>query len=415
MTARLATSAEEPLPVRVVALKIGEWISRLGEIWVEGQIAQLNRRPGVSTQFLTLRDTDANISLTVTCGRGVLADGIGEGARVVLRARPDFYLERGTLSLRATDVRLVGLGELLAQLERLKRLLAAEGLFAAARKGPLPFLPRQIGLVTGRASAAERDVVENARRRLPGARFRIENVAVQGPSAVTEVVAAVRRLDADPDVDLIVIARGGGSVEDLLAFSNETLLRAVAACRTPVVSAIGHETDAPLLDLVADLAASTPTDAAKRIVPDLAAETLRLDDFRSRLRQCIRRRISAEAQLIAGTPQRLRAVARARLRQESDQSHAARERARRRTRGLLEAAHADLVHVQARTRALSPQATLDRGYAVITRTADGAVVRAPKEADGILRVRVAGGEFAAERAAAATALLVEPVGSSPDE
>src|SRR5579885_1709848 len=271
--ARLETSEESPIPVRVVAMKIGDWIARLGEIWIEGQIAQLTRRPGVSTQFLTLRDPDANISLTVTCPRTILPDEVAEGSRVVLRARPDFYLERGTLSLRATEIRPVGLGELLARLEELRRLLAAEGLFAADRKRALPFLPRTIGLITGRASAAERDVVENARRRLPGARFRLENVAMQGTNAVLEVVDALRRLDRDPDVDVIVIARGGGSVEDLLPFSNETLVRAVADARTPVVSAIGHETDTPLLDLVADLAASTPTDAARRIVPDLAEES----------------------------------------------------------------------------------------------------------------------------------------------
>src|SRR5438876_2367087 len=201
--ARLETSAESPGPVRVVGIRIGEWINRLGEIWVDGQIAQLTRRPGVPTQFLTLRDPDANISLQVTCPRGVLPDTVGEGSRVVLRARPDFYLERGTLSLRATEVRQVGLGELLARIEALRKLLAAEGLFAADRKQPLPFLPRTIGLITGRASAAERDVVENARRRLPWARFRLENVAMQGASAVTEVVEALRRLDGDPEVDVI--------------------------------------------------------------------------------------------------------------------------------------------------------------------------------------------------------------------
>ena len=268
--ARLESSPERPVPVRVVAQKIAEWINRLGEIWIDGQIAQLTRRPGMATQFLVLRDTDANISLNVTCPRGVLADTIGEGSRVVLRARPDYYIERGTLSLRATEIRQLGLGELLARLEALKRLLAAEGLFAADRKRPLPFLPRRVGLITGRASAAERDIVENSRRRFAGVSFRIENVAIQGPSAVNEVVDALERLDADDDVDVIVIARGGGSVEDLLPFSNETLIRAVSACRTPVVSAIGHEPDSPLLDLVADVAASTPTDAAKRIVPDVA-------------------------------------------------------------------------------------------------------------------------------------------------
>jgi exodeoxyribonuclease VII large subunit len=372
---QLETSAEEPVPVRVVAQKIGQWINRLGEVWVEGQIAQLSRRPGVSTQFLTLRDTDANISLSVTCARGVLSEAITEGARVVIRARPDFYLERGTLSLRATDIRLVGLGELLAALERLKRLLAAEGVFAAQHKRRLPFLPSCIGLITGRASAAERDVVENVHRRLPSARFRIENMAVQGPSAVVEVLAALERLAADPDVEVIVIARGGGSVEDLLPFSNETLIRAVAACRTPVVSAIGHETDTPLLDLVADLAASTPTDAAKRI----------------------RRSVHAETQLIAALPSRLTDSVRQRLDRDAGQLTETSVRVQRRVAALIEAAGAGLEHLRARVRSLSPQATLERGYAVITRFQDDAVVREPADAVGQLRVRVASGEFAAAR------------------
>jgi exodeoxyribonuclease VII large subunit len=392
--ARLETSADSPVPVRVIAMKIGEWIGRLGEVWIEGQIAQLTRRPGVSTQFLTLRDPDANISLTVTCPRVILPEAIAEGSRVVLRARPDFYLERGTLSLRASEVRQVGLGELLARLEQLRRLLTAEGLFAAEHKRRLPFLPRRIGLITGRASAAERDVVENVRRRLPGVQFRIENVATQGASAVNELVAALERLDADPDVDVIVLARGGGSVEDLLPFSNESLVRAVFAARTPVVSAIGHESDVPLLDHVADLAASTPTDAAKRIVPDLAEELRVVAELRQRSRDCIHRRLEREAELMAGLPERMRATVRSRLDRERLDAAALRERARRRFSALLDAAHADLEHVRARVRTLSPQATLDRGYAVVRR-ADGTVVREPAEALGVLRVRVARGEFEA--------------------
>jgi exodeoxyribonuclease VII large subunit len=390
--ARLETSADAPIPVRVVAQKIGEWIARLGEIWVDGQIAQLTRRPGMATQFLTLRDPDANISLTVTCPRSILDDAIGEGSRVVLRARPDFYIERGTLSLRATEIRQVGLGELLARLEALKKLLAAEGLFAAERKRRLPFLPRTIGIITGRASAAERDIVENARRRLPGVAFRIESVATQGPSAVNEIVAALQVLDTDADVDVIVIARGGGSVEDLLPFSNETLLRAVAAARTPVVSAVGHETDKPLLDYVADLAASTPTDAGKRIVPDLAEEMHRLDELRERARACIRQRLSREAELMAGLPDRLRRTVRDRIEAERSDTTGQRDRARRRIAGLLEAAAADLDHVRARIRALSPQSTLDRGYAVVRRP-DGTVIRDAADAAGQLRIRVARGEF----------------------
>jgi exodeoxyribonuclease VII large subunit len=394
--ARLETSPDAPVPVRVVAQKIGEWIARLGEIWVDGQVAQLTRRPGVATQFLVLRDPDANISLTVTCARAALPDTVDEGSRVLVRARPDFYLERGTLSLRATEIRPVGLGELLAQLEARKRLLAAEGLFAAQRKRRLPFLPRGIGLITGRASAAERDVVQNARRRLPGARFHIESTATQGPSAVNEVVAALERLDRHPDVDVIVIARGGGSIEDLLPFSNETLLRAVAACQTPVVSAIGHETDQPLLDLVADLAASTPTDAAKRIVPDLAAELLALAEWQQRGRTAVHRRLRSETQLIVGLPQRLRGSVQGRLRQATGEVEAWHARSTRRLTALLDAARADIGHTEARVRALSPQATLERGYAVV-QAADGAVVRAPEQAGGRLRVRVARGEFAAAR------------------
>jgi exodeoxyribonuclease VII large subunit len=379
--------------VRVVAQKIGLWVARLGEIWVEGQIAELRRRPGVPTQFLVLRDTDANISLTVTCARGALPDEVREGSRVVLRARPDFYIERGTLSLRASEVRLVGLGELLAALERLKRLLAAEGIFAADRKQALPFLPTAIGLITGRASAAERDVVENVRRRLPSARFRIENVAVQGPSAAVEVTEALARLDADPEVAVIVIARGGGSVEDLLPFSNETLIRAVSGARTPVVSAIGHETDSPILDLVADFAASTPTDAAKRIVPDLRAELAGIDEQRARIRRTVRRTVDAELDYVSGLPPRLTAILRTRIDRQGQDAQALRDRAQRRAAALITAALADLAHVRARVRALSPQATLDRGYAVVTH--DGAVVRAPAEAIGPIRVRVARGEFEA--------------------
>ncbi len=390
--AKLDTSAESPVPVRVIAMKIGEWIARLGEVWIEGQIAQLTRRPGVSTQFLTLRDTDANISLTVTCPRAILPDTMAEGSRVVLRARPDFYLERGQLSLRASAIREVGLGELLARLEQLRRLLAAEGIFAAEHKRRLPFLPQQIGLITGRASAAEHDVVENVRRRLPGARFRIENVATQGASAVNEIIAALERLDADTEVDVIVLARGGGSVEDLLPFSNESLVRAVHAARTPVVSAIGHEGDVPLLDHVADLAASTPTDAAKRIVPDLAEELHLITELRQRSRDTVHRRIEREAELMAGLPERMRATLHTRLTREREDAANQRDRARRRLAALLEAARADLEHVRARVRTLSPQATLDRGYAVVRRS-DGTVVREPAEALGALRIRVAGGEF----------------------
>jgi exodeoxyribonuclease VII large subunit len=391
---KLESSPESPLPLRRITQALADWIGRLGEVWVEGQVAQFVRRPGVQTYFLTLRDVDANISIQVTCHRSVLIEPLAEGARVVLRARPDFYAERGTLSLRATEIRQVGLGELLARIARLKQVLASEGLFAADRKRSLPFLPRTIGLITGRASAAERDVVSNARRRLPGVQFTIVNTATQGNAAVSEIVAALRRLDADPAVDIIVIARGGGSVEDLLPFSNEALLRAVSACRTPVVSAIGHETDQPLLDLVADLAASTPTDAAKRVVPDLTEEIRQLSDSRRRLRSTIHRRLDTEAELIAGLPQRLRRSVGALISTGEQERQRSVNRMRSRIASLLDMAEAENAQLLARVLSLSPQAVLDRGYAVVWK-ADGELVRdavALTVGDG-LRVRVADGEF----------------------
>ncbi len=285
------STAEEPWPVRVVSQKISSWIAKLGWVWVDGQVAQISRRPGASTVFLTLRDPSADLSLTVTTNRDVLdlgAPNLEEGARVTLHAKPDFFPARGTLSLRADEIRQVGLGELLARLERLKKMLAAEGLFDPRRKRRLPFLPGRIGLLTGRASAAERDVLTNARRRWPSVAFRTINVAVQGPTAVPQIIDALKVLDADESIDVIVIARGGGGVEDLLPFSDEALCRAVFACRTPVVSAIGHETDAPLLDYVADVRASTPTDAAKRIVPDLGEEIRVIGQARQRLDRAVR-------------------------------------------------------------------------------------------------------------------------------
>jgi exodeoxyribonuclease VII large subunit len=391
---RLDSSAESPLPLRRVSQALSEWIGRLGEIWVEGQVAQFVRRPGVQTYFLTLRDTDANISMQVTCHRSVLVEPLAEGARVVLRARPDFYAERGALSLRATEIRQVGLGELLARIERIKQVLTAEGLFAANRKLRLPFLPHTVGLITGRASAAERDVVENARRRLPGVRFAIENTATQGNTAVNEMIAALKRLDAQADVGVIVIARGGGSVEDLLPFSNEALLRAVASCRTPVVSAIGHETDQPLLDLVADLAVSTPTDAAKRIVPDLDEELSRLAETRQRLRAQIHRRLETERQLMAGLPERLRRTVSALVNARQDECRRSVDRLRQRLRSSLEMAASENEQLLARVVSLSPQAVLNRGYAVLWDD-EGAVVRDVADTfDGEqLRVRVGSGEF----------------------
>src|SRR3984957_11467822 len=285
----LETSAEAPVPVRTVLQLVGGWVQRLGRIWVDGEIAELARRGG--TVFVTLRDPAAAVSVRVICARTVF-DSIrpapAEGARVVVYAKPDFNAPRGSFALTALDIRPVGIGELLARLEQLRHKLAGEGLFARERKRPLPFLPRQIGLICGRDSAAQRDVQRIAARRWPAVQFRVEQTAVQGSHAAGDVVQAVRRMDGDPAIDVIIIARGGGSLEDLLPFSDETLLRAVAACRTPVVSAIGHEQDTPLLDYVADLRASTPTDAAKRIVPDVAEQLALVTQLRDRARRSMR-------------------------------------------------------------------------------------------------------------------------------
>jgi exodeoxyribonuclease VII large subunit len=398
------TTAENPWPVRLLAAKMDAYIARMPWTWVEGQVVQVNDRPGASVVFVTLRDADTDMSLPVTITRRVmgrlreaLPDGLAHGTRVVVHARPEFFAKRGSLSLAADDVRPVGVGELLARLEHLKGVLRGEGLFDAARKRPLPFLPRTVGLVCGRASAAERDVVENARLRWPPVRFEVREVAVQGPHAVTEVAAALAELDAAPEVDVVVIARGGGSVEDLLPFSNETLLRAVAAARTPVVSAIGHEVDSPLLDLVADVRASTPTDAARRVVPDAAEELAQLSGLRRRVRRAVEVRVEREEQTLAGLRSRpVLAAPHVLVDRRAQEVDDLRARARRGLEHRLDRARVDVDHLRTSVRALSPRSTLLRGYAVVQRP-DGELVRAPADAPAgtRLRIRLPDGEVAA--------------------
>ncbi|MGZ4618262.1 MAG: exodeoxyribonuclease VII large subunit [Frankiaceae bacterium] len=374
----LESSLESPLPVRTVARAIGSWIARLGRIWVEGQVTELSRRPGMGTVFLTLRDPAAEVSLRVTCSRALcdaLGPQLGEGARVVVWARPEFQLARGTLTLTAYDVRPIGIGELLLRLERLKSVLAAEGLFAAERKRSLPFLPAGIGLVTGRGSAASRDIQENAVRRWPAVRFTVREVPVQGPAAAAAVAEAMRELDHDSSVDVIVVARGGGSVEDLLPFSDEHLLRTAAALSKPLVSAIGHEQDAPLLDLVSDVRASTPTDAAKRLVPDLGEQVQHIGLLRRRARRCVTYTLDRETAVLAALRSRPVLADPARdVRRRSEEVAALRARSHRCLQHRLEAAGADLARAVAHVRAVSPAATLARGYAVVQDQA-GTLVR----------------------------------------
>ncbi|MGH3445255.1 MAG: exodeoxyribonuclease VII large subunit [Nocardioidaceae bacterium] len=381
----LDTSPQHPAPVRQIANLISGWVDRLGAVWVEGQVAQMSRRQGMNTVFLTLRDPVADVSVSVTCSRQLfdsLNPPLVEGAGVVVHAKPSYYPNRGTMSLRADDIVMIGLGELLARLERRRQLLAAEGLFARELKRPLPFLPGVVGLVTGRDSAAERDVLQNARRRWPAVTFRVINTAVQGPHAAAEVIAAVGTLDRDPEVDVIVIARGGGSVEDLLPFSDEGLVRAIARAHTPLVSAIGHEPDSPLLDLVADVRASTPTDAAKLVVPDVAEEAQRVAAMRDRGRRVVRAWLDREShQLTVLRSRPSLADPRSLLVERSQEVGAMRDRMRRSFEHRLDRADDDLAHRLARVRSLSPLATLRRGYAVVSST-EGRVV------DGVDRVGV---------------------------
>jgi exodeoxyribonuclease VII large subunit len=396
----LETSPEHPAPVRQITQAIGQWIDRLGPVWVEGQVTQVSRRGGMSTVFLTLRDKLADISVQVTCNRAVidsLPTPLVEGAQIVCHAKPSFYPNRGTLSLQVREIRLVGEGELLARLERRRQLLAAEGLFAEARKRPLPFLPRNVGLVTAQSSAAERDVLENGRRRWPGVRFTVKYAAMQGMHAAREVIEAVQLLDRDQDVDVIVVARGGGSIEDLLPFSDEALIRAVFGATTPVVSAIGHEQDSPILDLVSDVRASTPTDAAKRVVPDVAEEAHRVLQVRERGRRAISAYVASELHQLAALRSRpALADPRAGLDERLGEVEGLRERARRTFRHRLDRGEDDLVHQVARIRALSPLATLRRGYAVLSDSEGKALSSvATLEPGHEIHIRVADGRIGA--------------------
>ncbi|WP_322748872.1 MULTISPECIES: exodeoxyribonuclease VII large subunit, partial [unclassified Frankia] len=397
----LTSSPEQPLPVRTISRAIGDWVNRLGRVWVEGQLTEIVRRPGLATVFLTLRDPVADVSLRLTCPRAVceaIGAGLVDGARVVVWGKPSFHPARGTLALAVVEIRPLGAGALLARLEQLRGLLAAEGLFAASRKRRPPFLPRAVGLITGRASAAERDVVENARRRWPAVRIVQREVAVQGPLAVGQVIDALRELDRIPEVDVIVIARGGGSMEDLLPFSDEALIRAVAAATTAVVSAIGHEQDAPLLDFVADVRASTPTDAAKRVVPDVAEQRALVVTLRDRSRRVIEHRLNHEERGLVALRSRPALAAPGReLDRQVGYVSELRARARRGVTHILDRAEGELAHARAQMHALSPAATLDRGYAVVHRTADGAIVRDPVQVDAgdELTIQVAAGSFPA--------------------
>jgi len=389
------TSSESPAPVRVVSEAIKDYIDRLGPIWIEGEISELNERSG-GMAFMRLRDTSADMSISVMCYKTVLASvqPLPANARVVIHAKPSWFTKNGSLTMSAKEIRQVGVGELLARLEALKEKLALEGLFSADRKIALPRLPRTVGLICGRNTDAEKDVIENARRRWPSVQFEIREVAVQGAAAVVEVSAALAELEANPDVDVIIITRGGGSFEDLLPFSDESLVRLAASCTTPIVSAIGHEKDSPLLDLVADYRASTPTDAAKRVVPDIAQEISDIEKIRDRMYRRLVSTIDYELNQIAQL--RNRPVMKdpsVMVTSRRDEIKGWRDRSIRSFASLLEIEKKELKGVRDHLRSLSPQSTMDRGYAVV-QLEDGSIVRdASKAKAGTrLRIRVAKGE-----------------------
>ena len=389
------TSSESPAPVRVVSEAIKDYIDRLGPIWIEGEISELNERSG-GMAFMRLRDTSADMSISVMCYKTVLASvqPLPANARVVIHAKPSWFTKNGSLTLSAKEIRQVGVGELLARLEALKEKLALEGLFSADRKIALPRLPHTVGLICGRNTDAEKDVVENARRRWPAVQFEIREVAVQGAAAVVEVSAALAELEANPDVDVIIITRGGGSFEDLLPFSDESLVRLAASCTTPIVSAIGHEKDAPLLDLVADYRASTPTDAAKRVVPDIAQEISEIQKIRDRMYRRLVSTIDYELNQIAQLRNRpVMKDPKVMVTVRRDEIKAWRDRSMRSFASILEIEKKELKGVKAHLRSLSPQSTMDRGYAVV-QLDNGTIVRdaAKVKAGTSLRIRVAKGE-----------------------
>ena len=389
------TSSESPAPVRVVSEAIKEYVERLGPIWIEGEISELNERSGAMA-FMRLRDTSVDMSLSVMCYKNVLAavQPLPANARVVIHAKASWFTKNGSLTLSAKEIRQVGVGELLARLEALKGVLAAEGLFSADRKVALPKLPRKVGLICGRNTDAEKDVVENARRRWPAVEFEIREVAVQGAAAVVEVSAALRELEDMAEVDVIIITRGGGSFEDLLPFSDESLVRLAASCETPIVSAIGHEKDSPLLDLVADYRASTPTDAAKRVVPDIEQEISDINKIRDRMYRRLLSSVEYELNQIAQL--RNRPVMKdpgVMIKVRKDDLTALRDRSHRGFKALLDIEKKEIKGVIAHLRSLSPQSTMDRGYAVV-QSDDGKIVRdATKlKAGSVLRIRAAKGE-----------------------
>ena len=378
---------------------VSSWLARLPTVWVEGEVTELRRQPGWQTVFFTLKDPDGGACLSVTIARSrfdALRLALADGERVHVLGRAELYEARGDFRFRALSIERFGLGAHLAALERLKAKLAAEGLFATARKRPLPLLPRRIGLLTGTDAAAKRDLLATVTGRFPPARLLVAETYVQGPRAAAAIVETLERLAAAPEVDVVVLARGGGSFEDLLPFSDERVVRAVAACRVPVVSAVGHEQDTPLCDLAADVRASTPTAAGRLVVPDYEQLVARLARDRAALARCARRTLTRERDRTEKLRGRLRRAPRLGLERDRLRAERLEERLRRAPRLALERKRARCEQAAARLRALSPRATLSRGYAIARDDAGRIVREASAVAPGdAVDVELASGELAA--------------------
>jgi exodeoxyribonuclease VII large subunit len=377
---------------------VARWIGKLPSVWVEGEVTELRRHERWASVFFTLKDPADGSCVPVTIARGKF-DALGleleNGERVHVFGRPELYEQRGEFKLRALTVERFGLGAHLAALERLKTALAAEGLFAAEKKRPLPFLPRRIGIVTGNDAAAKQDIVTTIQTRFPPARLLIAETLVQGPRAAVGIEGAIKALCEEPDVDVIVLTRGGGSFEDLLPFSDERVVRAVAACRVPVVSAVGHEQDTPLCDLAADVRASTPTAAGKLVVPELIQLFGKLDRSREAIARSVHRVLERDGERLTRTADRLRAAPRLGLERDRVRLERTHERLRSAPALMVERKRAGLESSAAKLDALSPVQTLRRGYAIV-RT-DSRLVTASSEVEPGSRVDVtlADGAFGA--------------------
>jgi exodeoxyribonuclease VII large subunit len=377
---------------------VATWLAKLPTVWVEGEVTELKRHDRWTSVFFTLKDPEDGSCVAATMQRGkfdALRLDLVDGERVHVFGRPELFEQRADFRLRVLTIERFGVGAHLAALERLKTKLAAEGLFAQARKRPLPLLPRRIGLVTGSDAAAKRDVITTIQSRFPAANVLVAETLVQGPRAALGIVDALRGLCDQPGVDVIVLARGGGSFEDLLPFSDERLVRAVASCPVPVVSAVGHEQDTPLCDLAADVRASTPTMAGKLVVPELGELSGRLDRSRATLARSAARTLERDALRLERSAERLRAAPRRALERERERMERAHERLRAAPALAVERKRAALETTAGKLRVLSPLQTLERGYAIVRTDSRVVTDASALDVGATVDVRVARGSFGA--------------------